>query len=247
MRLAACVPTIPEHVVSSLETCANIKSVADLLFSGSTFEIFRRLPAGTTTLQELARYTALVANLASVPGNSAAELLKELNDDHLLSGVPELDEILHGLTTPGRLIEVSGNKGSGKTSLLLQLVLHRLVHHPQSSVLWIDTIGDFSAARAAQFLELYDLPGASLALDRLQVSVAFEIDAVHDVLEELRLSLSLGTHQCRTRAIVVDTVTPPFRPQLESSVGSRPCDNGWFNAPISSICSIFFVDRVCSE
>ncbi|KAJ6516204.1 P-loop containing nucleoside triphosphate hydrolase protein [Mycena sanguinolenta] len=220
MRLTACVPTIPEHIVSSLEICG-VKTDADLLFSGSTFEIFRRLPAGTTTLRELARYTALVANLASVPGHSASDRLKQLDDDHFLSGLPELDEILDGLTTPGRLIEISGNKGSGKTSLLLQLVLHHLVHHPQSSVLWIDTTGDFSAARATQFLELHDAPDASLALDRLQVSVAFEIDAVHEALEELRLSLSSGTqHQYRTRAIVVDTVTPLFGPNL-SPVSSQ--------------------------
>jgi len=122
------------------------------------------------------------------------------------------------LATPGRLIEVSGDKGSGKTSLLLQLVLHHLVYHLQSSVLWIDTTGDFSAVRAAEILELYDVPGASLALERLQVSVAFEVDAVHEVLEELRLSLS--NPRFRTRAIVVDSVTPLFGPLL-SPVSSQ--------------------------
>ncbi|KAJ7233144.1 P-loop containing nucleoside triphosphate hydrolase protein [Mycena haematopus] len=223
MRLAACVPTIPPHIISTLEVCG-IKTDADLLFSGPTFEIFRRLPTGTTTLRELARFTALVAYLASVPGNSAADLLREPNDDNFLSGLPQLDEILHGLATPGRLIEVSGNKGSGKTSLLLRLVLHHLVHHLQSSVLWIDTTGDFSAARATEILELCDPAGASLALDRLQVSVAFEVDAVHEVLDELRLSLSSNTsntpHQYRTRAIVLDTVTPLFGPLL-SPVSSQ--------------------------
>jgi RAD51-like protein 3 len=43
-------------------------------------------------------------------------------------------------------------------SLLLQLALHHLVHHPQSSVLWIDTTGDFSAVRAAEILGLFDVP-----------------------------------------------------------------------------------------
>ncbi|KAF8211447.1 P-loop containing nucleoside triphosphate hydrolase protein [Mycena galopus ATCC 62051] len=220
MRLAACVPTIPAHLVSGLETCG-IRTDADLLFSGSTLEIFRRLPPGTTTLRELARCTALVANLASVPGQSAADLMKDPNDDDLLSGLPQLDEILHGLATPGHLIEISGDKGSGKTSLLLQLVLNHLVHHLQSSVLWIDTTGDFSAARAAGILELCDPPGASLALERLQVCVAFEVDAVHEVLEELRLSLGVSTPpQCRTRAIVLDTVTPLFGPLL-SPVSSQ--------------------------
>ncbi|KAJ7367988.1 P-loop containing nucleoside triphosphate hydrolase protein [Mycena albidolilacea] len=219
MRLAACVPTIPAHIVASLETCG-IRTDADLLFSGSTLEILRRLPAGTTTLRELARFTALVENLVSAPGQCAADLLKEPEDADFLSGLPQLDEILNGLTTPGRLVEVSGDKGSGKTSLLLHLVLHHLVHHTQSSVLWIDTKGDFSALRAAEILELYDAPGAPLALERLQVSVAFEVDALHEVLEELRLSLSSSAAHLRTRAIVVDTVTPLFGPLL-SPVSSQ--------------------------
>lgn len=36
--------------------------------------------------------------------------------------------------------------------------------------------------------------GASTALERLQVSLALEVDAVHEVLEELRLSLSVSRH-----------------------------------------------------
>jgi hypothetical protein len=32
------------------------------------------------------------------------------------------------------------------------------VHHPQSSVLWIDTTGDFSAVRATEILGLFDVP-----------------------------------------------------------------------------------------
>ncbi|KAJ6539043.1 P-loop containing nucleoside triphosphate hydrolase protein [Mycena capillaripes] len=224
MRLAACVPSIPEHLLSSLDKCG-IRTDADLLFSGSTFDLFRRLPAQTTTLRELTEVFTLVAEMASVRGESAADLMTvhttEPNDQDILSGLPQLDEILHGLTTSRRLIEVSGNKGSGKTSLLLQLVLHHLVHHPQSSVLWIDTTGDFSAVRAAEILERSDVPDASAALERLQVSLAFDVDSVHEVLEELRFSFSPSTpHQTRTRVIVLDTITPLFA-HLLSPVSSQ--------------------------
>ncbi|KAJ6567172.1 P-loop containing nucleoside triphosphate hydrolase protein [Mycena vulgaris] len=218
MRLAACV-SIPAHLVSSLEACG-IRTEADLLFSGSTFDIFRRLPAGTTTLRELTEATALVANLASCPGQSAADLLAAYagtSGDNFLSGLPQLDELLHGLATSRRLIEVSGDKRSGKTSLLLHLVLRHLVHRPQSGVLWIDTTGDFSAGRAAEILG--DVPGAPTALERLQVSVAFEVDTVYEVLEELRLSLGLNT-EVRIQGIVVDTVTSLLSPIL-SPVSSQ--------------------------
>ncbi|KAJ7499227.1 P-loop containing nucleoside triphosphate hydrolase protein [Mycena latifolia] len=221
MRLAACIPSIPAHLVSSLESCG-IRTEADLLFSGSTFDIFRRLPAGTTTFRELEEITALAAKLASAPGQTAAELLTAHtgpSEDDFLSGLPQLDELLYGLATSRRVIEVSGGKGSGKTSLLLHLILRHLVHRPQSGVLWIDTTGDFSTARAAAILELGGVSGASTALERLQVSVALEVDAVHEVLEELRMSLTLNP-EVRIRGIVVDTVTSLLGPIL-SPVSSQ--------------------------
>ncbi|KAJ7122746.1 P-loop containing nucleoside triphosphate hydrolase protein [Mycena epipterygia] len=223
MRLALCVPFIPAHLVSSLEKCG-IRTEADLLFSGSTFDIFRRLPAGTTTLRELTEVTALAAKLASGPGQSAADLFAaqiEPHDDEFLSGLPQFDELLQGLTTSRRLIEVSGDKASGKTSLLLHLVLRHLVQRPRSGVLWIDTTGGFSAVKAAEILELGDAPGASTALERLQVSLAFEVDAVYEVLDELRLAISSNTPgEIRIRGIVVDTVTSLLGPIL-SPVSSQ--------------------------
>ncbi|KAJ6510136.1 P-loop containing nucleoside triphosphate hydrolase protein [Mycena vitilis] len=220
MRLAACIPAIPEHLVSSLEQCG-IRTDADLLFSGTTLEILGKLPASSRiTLRELVQATSFVANLASVPGQNVSELIKvhaTETDGDFLSGLPQLDEILHELTAPHRLVEISGDKGSGKTTLLLHLVLHHLVHHSQSSVLWIDTTGDFSAIRAAEMLEHFDLPGTSVALERLQLSSAFELDAVHEVLEELRLSFNPDSG---IRAIVLDAITPLFSPIL-SPVSSQ--------------------------
>ncbi|KAJ7162532.1 P-loop containing nucleoside triphosphate hydrolase protein [Mycena crocata] len=216
MRLAACVPSISPDLVFSLEK-SGIRTDADLLFSGSTLNIFRRLPAGTTTLRELVDATAFVAESSSASGQSASALLDahtDFNDD-FLSGVPKLDELLCGLTTSRRLIEVSGDKGSGKTSLLLHLVLRHLVHQRQSSVLWIDTTGDFSAARASEVLELLNDPCTPATLGRLQISLAFEVDAVLEVLENLALSLSSTTHHAvRLGGIVVDAVTSLLGPLL---------------------------------
>ncbi|KAJ7228957.1 P-loop containing nucleoside triphosphate hydrolase protein, partial [Mycena pura] len=220
MRLAA-LPDLPSNLVSGLEQCG-IRTEADLLFSGSTLDVFRRLPAETTTLKELAKLMALVAEAASAPGQSAAALVEadvesDCNND-FLSGLPQLDQALSGLTAPRRLIEVSGNKGSGKTSLLLRLVLHHLVFRPQSSVLWVDTTVDFSVVRAGEILDSFGIPGASTALERLQVCQAFEVDTVFQVLEDM--STWCISHPTKIRAVVVDSVTSLLGPLL-SPVSSQ--------------------------
>jgi len=118
MRLAALVPSIPEILVASLAQCG-IRTDADLLFSAPVFDIFRRLPPGTVTLRDLTKYVDVVAEKLSAPGISAAilldqELKGEANAPDLLSGVPELDELLGGFGGR-RVIEISGDKESGKT------------------------------------------------------------------------------------------------------------------------------------
>jgi RAD51-like protein 3 len=177
MRLTALVPSIPENVVTSLERCG-IKTDADLLFSAPVFDIFRSLPPGTVTLCDLKRYVDAVAEKVSAPGVSAERLLDleiqaQENDSSLQSGVPELDHLLGGFGGR-RVIEISGEKQSGKTvssfgmilcaaadrescqALALHVVLRHLAHHGQSHISWIDTSGDFSVDRAIQLLDSYD-------------------------------------------------------------------------------------------
>jgi len=117
MRLSAFVPTLPVDLVTCLEECG-IRTEADLLFSGSVLDIFRRLPPGTVSLYELTNYTALVAKMASATGICAVDLLSlaDVNqgNDDFLSGVSELDELLGGFGG-SRVLEISGDKGSGKT------------------------------------------------------------------------------------------------------------------------------------
>jgi len=125
MRLSNLVPSIPADLVASLEAIG-VRTEIDLLFSASTFEIYKRLPANTIALQELIDFTSLAAELCAAPGMSANEALrleKEslTGDDELCSGVEEVDEILRGLGRR-RVIELSGDKGSGKTVRLLGAV-----------------------------------------------------------------------------------------------------------------------------
>ena len=121
MRLSNLVPPLPISLVASLEAIG-IRTEVDLLFSAPTFDIFRRLPAGTVTLQELIDYTSLAAELCAAPGVSAYEVfMKEeaasATDIELRSGNFELDALLQGLGRR-KVIEVSGDRCSGKSVCL---------------------------------------------------------------------------------------------------------------------------------
>lgn len=119
MRLSNLIPSIPANLVSCLDAI-NIRTETDLLFSASTFDIFRRLPGGTISLQELIYYTDLVTELCAAPAISGYDLLSLENESQrvaveLTSGNQELDDFLLGLSG-GRVIEISGDRGTGKSA-----------------------------------------------------------------------------------------------------------------------------------
>lgn len=61
---------------------------------------------------------------------------------------------------------------------------------------------------------------AHTVLERLQVSLAFDIEAVHDVLENLRQSLSSRDSDGdvpATRCVVIDSITPLLGPMLSAT------------------------------
>lgn len=127
MRLSALVPSIPADFVASLNECG-IRTDADLLFS-PVLEIYRRLPSGSPGLYELEQLVARVADLASAPGISAADMLAQETETQtksasLYTGVSELDALLDGFGGR-RILEISGDTKSGKTVCPSFLILFR--------------------------------------------------------------------------------------------------------------------------
>ncbi|KAF9466479.1 P-loop containing nucleoside triphosphate hydrolase protein [Collybia nuda] len=217
MRLAACVPPLPAELVACFEKCG-IRTDADLLFSSPVIDIFRRLPSGTVSLHDLTKYVELVAELASAPGVSGPDLLKQAQEKQdtgskFPTGMLELDEIVDGFNG-GRVYEISGGRHSGKTGLALHVVLRHLMQNPQSNILWMDTTGEFSVPRATELLNSFDLETPTTALERLQVSLVFDIDAAHELLDNLSSSFDVGKSRHQIRCIVVDTITPLLGPLL---------------------------------
>jgi RAD51-like protein 3 len=225
MRLESAVPSIPAELVAALDHSCGIRTDTDLLFFGSSLDIIKRLPPGTVTLSDLEKFTQLVAEKASVPGHRGDEILagsRRRSGKHPQAscGVKELDELVGGFGD-SRVFELSGAKGSGKTALALQIVIQCLLVNADSYALWIDTSGDFSAEKTAQLVRHFDIAVSDKVLERLQVSLSFDIEAVHDVLEALHISLlSSRTVGPIVRWIVIDSITPLLLPSL-SAVSSQ--------------------------
>ncbi|OCH86606.1 P-loop containing nucleoside triphosphate hydrolase protein [Obba rivulosa] len=247
MQLRTLIPSLPQALVDALDA-QGIRTDADLLFSSSSTDIFKKLPTGTISLREFNELVAQVTERASAPAvrgdevfTAETKIREDIIDEDFHTGLPKLDELLGGLSPP-RVVEISGDRGSGKTTLALQLVLRHLSRVHDSSALWIDTTGDsLSPERVSTLLPLYEdevrtrsstkittsydpwaaCQAVSSALERLQVAMAFDIEAAQEVLESMRESLSSDpTSALVIRCVVIDTITPLIGPLL-SAVSSH--------------------------
>jgi RAD51-like protein 3 len=114
MRLSSLAP-LPAALVSALAE-RGIRTETDLLFLNARDDIFRKLPPGTTSLRELTEYITLVAERSSAFHARADSLLgKPGNHDRdIETGNPALDNLFRGMAG-SNVVELSGDKGSGKT------------------------------------------------------------------------------------------------------------------------------------
>jgi len=118
MRLANLTPAASTELVAHLNSIG-IRTEIDLLFSATPWEILRRLPAGSTSLEDLDTFITLVTELCAAQGTSALKLLDleadaRVKDKELCSGDEQVDRLLRGLG--GRkVIHISGERGSGKS------------------------------------------------------------------------------------------------------------------------------------
>ncbi|KAI9567346.1 P-loop containing nucleoside triphosphate hydrolase protein [Boletus coccyginus] len=225
MRLQSLIPTIPSDLVAVLEACG-IRTDADILFSGTPIDILQRLPPGVISLADLKPYIALVAESASARGISGDELYTEelqrrhAHDMDITCGVEELDALVNGFGG-GRVLEISGDRGSGKTLLVSQVALRLLAAYKEASVLWMDTTGDFSAERTGRIAQELFGEGSSTVLERIQVSLVLDIETARALLEDLESSLSASTLPSpRVRLVIIDSVTSLLAPSL-SAVSSH--------------------------
>lgn len=120
MRLQAVAPPPPQSLLSALAQIG-VRTDSDLLFSAPPVDIFLQLPPDTLSLHDFNDFLMQVTQQASAPNMTADMLFEEEKTREgadLLAepstGVKGLDELLGGLVPP-RVIEVSGDRGSGKS------------------------------------------------------------------------------------------------------------------------------------
>ncbi|KAF9522315.1 P-loop containing nucleoside triphosphate hydrolase protein [Crepidotus variabilis] len=203
MRLSGLVPSISAELVDHLESL-NIRTETDLLFS-STADMVKRLPHSGITASELEATKRIICEQCSSPGLSAFHSLEtKLAPQELSTGREPLDRILDGLSG---LVQISGDRESGKTLFCLNIVLRQLAFREVTNVLWIDTTGSFSADIARQIVESTRMELS--VLERLKISVAFDIETAQGLLEEI--------YQCYPKLLVIDTITPLFAPLLSAT------------------------------
>ncbi|KAI0635525.1 P-loop containing nucleoside triphosphate hydrolase protein [Trametes polyzona] len=226
MRLQHFSPPVKPELVDALQSIG-IRTDTDLLLGDNPTDIFKRLPPELgLSLLDFRRAVSKIAELASatsVYGDALLEQETKRQEDifkeDMLVGVPELDSLLGGFSPP-KVIELSGDRGSGKTALALRVVLRHLSQIGDSSALWIDSSGEFSPERVSRMLEKIEGPCVASVLERLQVSLVFDIEAVHDLLESIRQTLSSRGDYSElptTRCIVIDAITPLLGPMLSAT------------------------------
>ncbi|KAH9949902.1 P-loop containing nucleoside triphosphate hydrolase protein [Amylocystis lapponica] len=235
MRLQALVPPLPQTFLAALDA-NGIKTDGDLLFSASPSDIFKNLPPGTVSLHDFSNLIAHVAAGAAAPALRGDQYLametkrhENIFRDDMASGVPQLDQLVGGFSGP-RVVEISGDRGSGKTVWICRTRNRRAnsaapsLQNPDSGVLWMDTTGDFNPERIPALLPEVNGEAAATVLERFQVALAFDIEAAHEVLETMRLSLSVRLFGSAfppiVRCVVIDSITPLLGPLL-SAVSSR--------------------------
>lgn len=121
MRIQQLVPPLSAELAQALQDIG-IKTDTDLLLAHDPLTTFAKLPTGHgVSLRQFRDVLAQVAELASAPPIYGDKLLEQemkrqedVYVEDMLLGVPAIDALLGGFNPP-RVIELSGDAGSGKT------------------------------------------------------------------------------------------------------------------------------------
>lgn len=162
MRLSSLSPEfLPATLVDALRTLG-IVSDADLFFSATTLEVWRKLPPDLVALSEFERLVRAVMLQCAVSGFVATELVSDQLKPDVTTDVGNLDNLL-GTTLRESVVEISGRHGG--EAAVRSSPSYTLNFPTQTFVSW--GRGEFQDARPAGHMQPFVLlPERDHVVDR---------------------------------------------------------------------------------
>ncbi|XP_031840938.1 rad51 recombinase D isoform X2 [Nomia melanderi] len=140
------------------------------------------------------------------------ENASNLYDIELKNRIPtyilSLDNLLKGGLYPGQIYEVCGISSSGKTQLCLTIASNIALEH-HCFVRYIDTKKDFCGSRVEEILLKRNSSKqvTDETLERIKVCSVENLHRLFKVLRWLTIALKEEKEECRTRIIIIDSLT----------------------------------------
>lgn len=127
------------------------------------------------------------------------------------SGVPGLDEVLHGGLIPGRLYLIDGAPGAGKTTLALQYLMQGVREgEPTLYVTLGETAGELHAGAASHGWSLEGIELVELVVDETELLGDSELTMYHPSeveLGETTKRILAAVERCKPRRMVLDSLS----------------------------------------
>lgn len=127
------------------------------------------------------------------------------------SGVPGLDEVLHGGLIPGRLYLIDGAPGAGKTTLALQYLMQGVREgEPTLYVTLGETAGELQAGAASHGWSLDGIELVELVVDETELLGDSELTMYHPSeveLGETTQRILAAVERCKPRRMVLDSLS----------------------------------------
>ncbi|SPP75621.1 blast:DNA repair protein RAD51 homolog 4 [Drosophila guanche] len=156
-----------------------------------------------------------IKNELALLHRDSERLVETVYESDFGTGIEELDKFLNGIGQPfrrGRVWEICGETGAGKTQLLYTLALNFAWKHKRQ-VLFIDSKHDFSTKRIQDMLleRKMDQETSEKAMANIQVVEALTAKNLIDVLKEFDWQMADGVQAAlQTRVVVVDSLAACF-------------------------------------
>ena len=184
--------------------------------------------AGVNTLNEfLDREPENAAEICEFP----PEVVMQIRLDLWIKFAPQIyssfdllerfheEETKRQLLRPGKITEIFGAAGSGKTQFCLAETA-KVIRRETGNVVYFDTKNDFFARRLAQILndDVESDKNISEKLDKVKVKKAFDLE---DIIKGLEFVAQQKCHWKNIGLVVLDNVATPVLPLFESEPLNR--------------------------